>query len=48
MKLIAAVGLEDLIIVDTEDAILICAKNKADNIKKVIRNLVDHNKVEYI
>ncbi|MDO4269089.1 MAG: mannose-1-phosphate guanylyltransferase, partial [Eubacteriales bacterium] len=26
-KLIAAVGLEDLIVVDTEDAILICAKN---------------------
>ena len=38
-KLIAAVGLENLIIVDTEDAILICAKDSASNIKEVIKQL---------
>jgi len=32
-KLIATYGLEDLIIVNDHDAILICKKNKADNIK---------------
>ena len=32
-KLIATYGLEDLIIVNDHDAILICTKNKADNIK---------------
>ncbi len=47
-KLIAAVGLEDIVIVDTEDAILICAKNSAGDIKKVLENLKICNRDEYI
>lgn len=47
-KLIATVGLEDLIIVDTEDAILICAKNHAGDIKKVLDNLKICNRDEYL
>ena len=47
-KLIAAVGLEDIIVVDTEDAILICAKNSAGEIKKVLENLKICNRDEYI
>ena len=38
-KLIAAVGLEGMIVVDTEDALLICDKNHAGDIKKVLENL---------
>jgi len=38
-KLIAAVGLSDLVIVDTDDATLICHKDHAGEIKKVIENL---------
>lgn len=38
-KLIATVGLEDVIIVDTKDALLICNKDNATDIKKVIENL---------
>ena len=38
-KLIAAVGLEDLVVVDTEDAILICTKDHTQDVKKVIENL---------
>ncbi len=47
-KLIAAVGLEDIIVVDTKDAILICNKNNAGDIKKVLENLKNNNKDEYI
>ena len=47
-KLIAAVGLEDLIIVDTEDATLICEKQSAGDIKKVLENLKICNRDEYI
>lgn len=47
-KLIATVGIEDLIIVDTEDATLICAKNSAADIKKVLENLKICNRDEYI
>ena len=38
-KLIATIGLEDLVIVDTDDAILICAKDSTQDVKKVIENL---------
>ena len=47
-KLIATVGLEDLIIVDTADATLICEKNSAGDIKKVLENLKICNRDEYI
>lgn len=38
-KMIATVGLTDMVIVDTDDAILICQKEHAGDIKKVIENL---------
>lgn len=47
-KLIAAVGLENMIVVDTEDATLICAKDSAGDIKKVLENLKICNRDEYI
>ena len=47
-KLIATVGLEDLIIVDTEDATLICEKQSAGDIKKILENLKICNRDEYI
>lgn len=47
-KLIATVGIEDLIIVDTEDATLICAKDSAGGIKKIIDNLKICNRDEFI
>ena len=47
-KLIAAVGLEDLIVVDTDDATLICEKQSAGDIKKVLENLKICNRDEYI
>jgi mannose-1-phosphate guanylyltransferase len=45
-KLIAAVGLENVIIVDTKDAILICAKEAAANIKEVIKKLELSKRIE--
>ncbi len=47
-KLIAAVGLSDIVVVDTEDAILICQKQSANGIKKVLENLRICNRKEYI
>lgn len=47
-KLIATVGIKDLIIVDTEDATLICEKNSAADIMKVLENLRICNRDEYI
>lgn len=47
-KLIATVGIEDLIVVDTADALLICEKNSAGNIKKVLENLKICGHTEYL
>ena len=38
-KPIATVGLENMIIVDTSDALLVCEKDHAGDIKKVLENL---------
>jgi len=47
-KLIAAVGLEDMIVVDSEDALLICERSHAGDIKKVLENLKICNRTEYL
>jgi len=46
-KLIATLGIEDVIIVDTEDALLICSKDKAQNVKEVLNELRE-KKSEYL
>ncbi len=43
-KLIAGVGIEDLIIVETDDAILICKRGKAQDVKKIVDLLKERNK----
>ena len=47
-KLMALVGLEDTVIVDTDDATLICAKDSTADIKKVLENLKVCNRNEYL
>lgn len=47
-KLIAVIGLNDVIVVDTDDATLICSKEKTQDVKKVIENLKICNRNEYI
>lgn len=47
-KLIATVGLENIIIVDTDDALLVCEKGDAGEIKKVLENLKICNREEYL
>ena len=47
-KLIALVGLSDLIVVDSEDALLICDKDSAGDIKKVLENLRISNQTAYL
>ncbi|HQH27502.1 MAG TPA: sugar phosphate nucleotidyltransferase, partial [Oligoflexia bacterium] len=38
-KLIAGVGLSDLIIIDTEDALLVCRRSQSQDVKKVVDKL---------
>ncbi len=47
-KLIATVGLRDIIVVDTKDAILISTKENAGEIKQVLAKLRESGKAEYL
>lgn len=47
-KLIATVGLRDIIVVDTKDAILISTKENAGEIKKVLASLRESGKTQYL
>lgn len=47
-KLIATIGLENTIIVNTDDALMICPKEKAKDVKKVVELLKEMGKTELI
>lgn len=47
-KIVAAIGVQGLVIVDTEDALLICSKEKTQDVKKVIEKLKEDKKEDYI
>jgi mannose-1-phosphate guanylyltransferase len=47
-KIVATLGLFDLIVVDTPDALLICPKEKAQEVKKIIERLKEKNREEFL
>lgn len=47
-KLVATIGIEDLIVIDTQDALLIAKKDSTQEVKKVIENLKICNRNEYL
>ncbi|AGY76824.1 mannose-1-phosphate guanylyltransferase/mannose-6-phosphate isomerase [Clostridium autoethanogenum] len=48
-KLVTAVGVNDLIVVDNRDALLICKKDQSQKVKKIVQTLKERNdcRVEY-
>lgn len=47
-RLIAILGLEDVIVVDTEDATLVCALNRAQDVKKILDELKQGRQEKYL
>lgn len=47
-RLIAAVGLDNLIIVDTPDAVLVCDKQRAQDVKKIVEELRTQGREELL
>ncbi len=47
-RLIATVGLKDMIVVDTGDAILVCPKDRAQEVKHIVEVLKQNNKHKYL
>lgn len=46
-RLVAAIGLKDMVIVDTEDAILICPKERAQDVKTLVDQLKERKLDQY-
>jgi mannose-1-phosphate guanylyltransferase len=38
-KLIATIGIDNLVVVETDDALLVCAKNRSQDVKKIVEKL---------
>lgn len=47
-RLIAAIGTRDIIIVDTDDVLLVCSKNNTQDVKKAIAQLKEQGRTELI
>ena len=47
-RLIAAIGLDDMIIVDTEDALLVCPRSRAQDVRRVVDALRRAGKTAYL
>jgi mannose-1-phosphate guanylyltransferase len=47
-RVIVAVGVEDLIVVDTADALLICPRGRAQDVKAIVEQLELERRDEYL
>lgn len=47
-KLLALIGVKDLIVVETEDTVLVCGKDRAQDVKKIVEQLEAEGKTHYL
>ena len=47
-KLVALVGVQELVVVDTEDALLVCARDRTEEVRKVVEDLNKKDLKDYI
>jgi mannose-1-phosphate guanylyltransferase len=47
-RLVALVGLKDLIVVDTDEILLVCPKDKSQDVKKIVEKIKANKRKEYL
>jgi mannose-1-phosphate guanylyltransferase len=47
-RLIATIGVEGMVIVDTEDALLVCPREREQEVREIVRRLEDEERGEYL
>jgi mannose-1-phosphate guanylyltransferase len=47
-KLVVTIGVSDLIIINSEDALLICRRDQAQQVRQVIENLKRSHQEDYL
>jgi len=47
-RLVATIGVSDLVIVDTDDVLLICSRDRAQEVKKIVEKLRTNGGTKYL
>jgi mannose-1-phosphate guanylyltransferase len=47
-RLVATIGLHDMIVIDTGDAVLVCPKDRAQDVKKIVDELKGQGQTQYL
>lgn len=47
-RLVATVGLDDTIVVDTDDVVLVCSKDDAESVKQLVERLKEEGRANYL
>lgn len=47
-KVVTTIGVEDIVVVDTEDALLVCKKDRVQDVKKMVDLLIESNHSELL
>jgi len=47
-KLVVTIGLDDLIIINSSDALLVCRRDQAQQVRQVIKNLKELQQEDYL
>jgi len=47
-RLIATIGLEGMVIVDTEDALLVCPREREQEVRAIVRRLKEDERSEWL
>jgi mannose-1-phosphate guanylyltransferase len=47
-KLVAAIGVTDLVVVEADDALLICHRDRAEDVKRVVEELGRTGRIKYL
>lgn len=47
-KLVALVGVRDLVVVDTPDALMVCARDGAQDVRKIVEELERRGLKQYL
>ncbi len=47
-RLVATIGMEDVIVVDTDDVVLVCAKHRAEDVRQIVNQLKKDGRSNYL
>ncbi|MGH2593265.1 MAG: mannose-1-phosphate guanylyltransferase [Anaerolineae bacterium] len=47
-RMVATIGLQDIIVVDTQDVVLVCVKDRAENVRQLVERLKKGGRKDYL